>query len=286
MREYHCDALKTLEVPDEMIERALTIPASFTAARESAKTLKRLVAAAAVVLIAGLGTLAYYLIKSIDDMPLAVAPADSADDHTRPTAAGLPRPATQPPTEEPAAYVPTIQPTAPVPTQPPVPATLPVTPPTDAPVDDPPEAFMPPTERPAEQTVPYVEPTVPIAEPPTEEPIVPAIDPTEPNDAPDPTAPPPEKEIVSVGYMVPISSYTGSEALYCRLYGSDGSLVGDENLYDESHRVYFTTGSGYLFLSYPLSAVVGPLPPDTYTIVFYDVDGNDFYFCSAFLNRR
>ena len=62
--------------------------------------------------------------------------------------------------------------------------------------------------------------------------------------------------------------------------------MGSDELYDDSHLVYYSDGSGYLFLSYLLKNVGEPLPPDNYTMVFYDMDGNDLCVCSAFLSHQ
>ena len=85
--------------------------------------------------------------------------------------------------------------------------------------------------------------------------------------------------------MIPIGSYSGGDDIFCRLCSSSGRVMGSPDLFDDSHRVYFTTGGGYLLLSYPLSAVSEPLPADNYTLVFYDADGNDFYISTVYLSN-
>lgn len=282
MREYHCDALRDLKVPDEMIEKALAIPAAAGAAKAAVRPFRRMIAAAAVILVAFVSVSAYFLFRNIDSSPMVAAPAPS-ETKADPSAAGED---TQPPTapSETAVIDPTEPPTnAPtVPNSPTVPADRPTQ---GAAVR--PEPVQPiPTVPAYIPTEPPVQPPTTPAPAPTEAPIEPSEEPAEPTKATEPVAPRHDRELASVGYMVPIGSYTGSEDLYCRLYASSGKLIGEEDLFDESRRVYFTTGSGYLFLSYPLSGIVDPLPPDNYTIVFYDGDGNDFYICSAFLSRK
>ena len=278
MREYNCDGLKNMKVADALIEKALAVPAAVGAAKATVRPLRRLVAAAAVFLVGVVSVSIYFFIRNIDDAPLVAAPAAQT--------IASPMDATVPPTDVPTEVIITA-PTEPDATAAPTDApTVSSEPPTAAPTQSEPADPEPP--RPVE-TVPPVTPSVPVTEPPTDPPVIPTEEPTEPPEPPaptDPVVPQTNKEIASVGYMVPISSYTDSDDLYCRLYSSSGLLIGDDDLYNESHRVYFTTGSGYLFLSYPLGSLVEPLPPDHYTIVFYDADGSDFYICSAFLSRR
>ena len=278
MREYNCDGLKNMKVADALIEKALAVPAAVGAAKATVRPLRRLIAAAAVFFIGIVSVSIYFLIRNIDHAPLVTAPAAQT--------IASPTDATVPPTDVPTEVIITA-PTEPDATAAPTDApTVSPEPPTAAPTQSEPAVPEPP--RPIE-TAPPVTPSVPVTEQPTDPPVIPTEEPTEPPEPPaptDPVVPQTNKEIASVGYMVPIGSYTGSDHLYCRLYSSGGRLIGGEDLYDESRQVYFTTGSGYLFLSYPLSGIVEPLPPDNYTIVFYDGEGNDFYICSAFLSRK
>ena len=284
MREFNCDGLKNLTVPDELIDKALSVPAAVSAAKATVLPLRRMIAAAAVFFVGLVSVSVYFLFRNIDTAPLVAAPAPRASEQPTDESEPQTEPLTDIPTE--AVVTDPIEPDSSTP-----PTGVPTVP-TEAASIAPPLNF--PAVAPIQPvpTVPAVIPTAPPAEPPTTPAMQPSEEPTEPPDPPsppegtEPIVPQTGKEIASVGYMVPLSSYTGSDDLYCRLYSSSGRLIGSDDLYDESRRVYFTTGSGYLFLSYPLSAIVDPLPPDNYTIVFYDADGNDFYICSAFLSRR
>lgn len=280
MREFNCDGLKNLTVPDELIDKALSVPAAVSAAKATVLPLRRMIAAAAVFFVGLVSVSVYFLFRNMDTAPLVAAPAPRASE--QPTDESEPQ--TELLTDAPTEAVMTGA-TEPVSTIPPI--AVPTVPSEEPPQTSPVVVPTQPTP-----TAPVVIPPDPPAEPPTTPAMQPSEEPTEPPDPPSPSVgtepivPQTGKEIASVGYMVPLSSYTGSDDLYCRLYSSSGRLIGSDDLYDESRRVYFTTGSGYLFLSYPLSAIVDPLPPDNYTIVFYDADGNDFYICSAFLSRR
>lgn len=280
MRELNCNGLKKLKVPDELIDKALSIPSAVDTARATVLPLRRMISAAAVFLVGVIGISVYFFFRNIDITPLVSAPATQATEHQTDIA----EPQTEPMTDIPTEVSGTV-PTEPLST---IPPTVVSTVPSEAPPQTPP--VVAPTK--PTPTAPVMIPPDPPTEPPTTPAIQPSEEPTEPPDpltpseSTDPIVPQREKEFASVGYMVPISSYSGSEDLYCRLYSSSGRLIGSGDLYDESRRVYFTTGSGYLFLSYPLSAIVEPLPPDNYTIIFYDGDGNDFYISSAFLTRK
>ena len=288
MREYNCDSLQKLPVPDELTDKALAVPDM----AEPVKALPRrrvLIAAAGFVLAATVGLSVYFLARIIDSSPIPVAPISSATSAASESLSPTGEAELTEPTDAPSeAYVPTdparpseqptehteadpAQPAEPVP-QPPMsdPTAVPTVSPTAGPTP-------PPTD------APDITPTDPPVIIPSEEPT----DPPEPWE--DPTEPPtdlPRDVITSVGYMIPVSSYSGSGDIYCRLYNSAGALMGSEDLFDDSHRVFYTTGSGYLMLSYPLSSVGVPLPADSYTLVFYDENGDDFYICSAFLSRK
>ena len=301
MNKRNCDSLKNLSVPDALIERALAIPGTVGDPPLRLPWYRRpsaVASAAAAVIVIGVTVSLAALFEtkpalqvkdsaSVTETAGETAPGviPSAPEDTAPTAAST-RPAAtedaQPaPTENkdrkiaPTGVTPTetvrIAPTEPAhaePTAPaPVPSPTPV--PTEAPV------IQIPTEEPYEAPP---EPTQSV--PPTERPSEP------PALEPEPTEPEPKNELTPIGFMVPLSSYSGSGDIFCRLYNSAGRMIGSEELFDESHLVYYTTGSGYLFLSYPLSRISEPLPPDNYTLVFYDADGNDFYLCSAYLSRR
>ena len=276
MKEFHCDALKNLPVPIELMQKALDIPAANPAPviRVPVKRRIRWAFAASLILVCTLSLSVYFLFRNINHSPIAAVPTE--DDVCAPT-----EESTVLPSEYPTVPM-QIQPTV-SPTQPP---TVPATAPPTEPSAEPSQAVVP-TEQ-LQQSTEAPEPTSP------SDPITPTVNPTEsPTEEPFDAPPSPteadvvaQSDFASVGYMVPITGYNGSDDLYCRLYSSSGCLMGSDALFDESHRVYFTTGSGYLFLSYPLGSLVEPLVPDNYTIIFYDGDGNDFYICSAFLSKR
>ena len=282
MKEFNCDSLKNLPVPVDLVKKALDIPQSDSAdtAASAAHRYRWWAIAASVILAAALSVTSYSLFRNMKNTAIYMSPA--VESTAEPTAAFADDPmlSTAVPDDP-------IQPTTDVQVAAPL-----------TPADEPTEPEQPVFPKDADtyaqtETAPTTPPIQPTEKPvvvPSEEPT--EADPPDPSGDPDPTegqepiSQQHDNELASVGFMVPISSYTGSEDLYCRLYSSGGRLIGGEDLFDESRRVYFTTGSGYLFLSYPLSGIADPLPPDNYTIVFYDADGNDFYICSAFLSRK
>ena len=152
--------------------------------------------------------------------------------------------------------------------------------------DDPVRPDQSATEQPDDiSQTPVEKPTqMPVAKP-TEKPESPIIEPIEQStDAPQPTDAPHRTDLAPVGMMIPLSNYNDSDQIFCRLSNSEGRVLGSPDLFDESHRVYFTTGSGYLLLSYSLNAIDEPIPAGIYTMTFYDAEGNDFYVSSVYLS--
>lgn len=281
MREYNCDSLKKLSVPDELIDKALAVPKAASPAKAHPRR-RALIAAASVVIAATAGISVYFLTRNINDSPVPVAPAPAATSET-----AKPGIATEP----------SEQPTFPDAPSDPTEQVQPAVKPTELPAVTTAQPTEPEHEYKPAVNTPTVRPTVGATESPPVQPAEqPVILPTEPIAAPTDHPEPPEPwedpteqpmdEIASVGYMIPLSSYTGDGDIFCRMYSSKGEPMGSVDLYDDSHRVYYATGSGYLMLSYPLGAVGEPLPADSYTLVFYDESGSDFYICSAFLSRK
>ena len=292
MRDYNCDSLKKLPVPDELVEKALAIGET-PAVKQPRRYSARAFAAAAAVFVVVASVSLYFILGAKPALPVKdTTPVISQETVGKSTPAVVPTErTTAAPTEK------SIRSSEAAPTQPAATVSSEAAVITEITQNE--AARRTPTtgnmanshpDNPTE--APVFEPTaVPDLPEPTEEPTERQDDPPSPTEGmPEPTEsqtlPNPKKELTPIGFMVPQSSYTGDGNIYCRLYNSSGSQVGSEDLYDESHRVYYTTGSGYLFLSYSLSGIDEPLPPDNYTLVFYDDNGNDFYICSAYLSRK
>lgn len=317
MNKVNFNAFKNIHASEEQIAKALAIPDSVKNAPVAVPWYRRsrmIGAAASVVLVMVVGITAYFLfgnktppVKPADPTYTASQPAmSSPSDVPDPTkAATLPseKPATEPtvrrkPTQAHANATEVVRPDV---AQGGVPIIYVI-----EPGDDPTQADQPQTENISEPKIVH-DPTLPAQRPtelpsavtptkspiisqtelpasPTAEPIIPQTDPIEPIEV-EPTTGRPRSDLASVGLMIPIGSYSGSDEIFCRLSDSSGREIGSKDLFDESHRVYFTTGSGYLLLSYPLSVVDEPLPPGNYTMIFYDADGNDFYISTVYLSK-
>ena len=280
MREYNCGALKRLPVPEERVRKALAVPDTVSAersarGRSSAKAFRGLTWAASLALVILIGYTVYFLSRNMSGR--LTTPPYAVDSTTAVDAEGV-HDVTVPRTE---ATGETVGGTESVTAD----ASVTVeTLPDKTEASSVPTAEIIPT---ADSSQPTEETERSVTEPPAESAATEAPA-TEPDDDRDDDPPEPvEKsdDLASVGYMIPLSSYGGGD-VYCRIYNSAGRLMGSDELYDDSHLVYYSDGSGYLFLSYLLKNVGEPLPPDNYTMVFYDMDGNDLCVCSAFLSHQ
>lgn len=66
--------------------------------------------------------------------------------------------------------------------------------------------------------------------------------------------------------------------VYCRLYDSDGKLVGDSNLYSSQHLAHYVIEAGNnVYVQYFLSDAGLDLSSGTYIYYFYNANGVDLY---------
>lgn len=291
------DFSKHVKVPDEWIERALAVPSAPAAEphRFSLRS-RRLAAAAGVVLVLGLSISLYFSFRNISDTSDAVAPyADAtaaapteitsqpAELFSEPTAAETDAPTVPPtpakstadaPSDAPSnapTLAPTVNPTDPgkVPAVPSShdPTTRPVTPPTTQPTE--------PARVPTEPTTPPAPPTEPPTAPSTE------VDPQPATDAP----PDSQEDYTLVEIMVPFDmpfaasvDSEESDKFYCRLYNSAGALIGDSNLFADSHRAYvFHTDRGsYLYYQQSIPTAGYASADSEYQYVVYNGNGATF----------
>ena len=167
------------------------------------------------------------------------------------------------PTESPK---PTVSPTRPAET----------TSPSVVPTDEP---WMLPTEAP----IPTESPTIRIPptelpwNPPTEPPWVLPTMPPEPTEPPQPTEP--ADEIVFIGVFPWEPDYDNEDSwwLYCRIYDQNGNLVGDPDLFSESHKASYLIWSGITNAYYRPADYGIRLSTGRYTYFFYDINGVDVY---------
>ena len=293
MKQVNFDALRQIKAPEELITRTVKAVQESTApATEYPKAVipmsrwRRMAVAASVVLIFGVSLFVYFQIRNINDVPSPAVPATEgthtpADAPTNatgdpslpdePTLSGVPtEPATGDPTELPTAKA-SETPTAPTGEHP--------TAPTAAPTQG--------------ETTPPVIPTEP-ASIATQAPDIPAVDPTEPpppveeptelttewpgsDEPPEPTESP--IEAVHIRVSVPSARLTGSGRVYCTVYSSAGvnMLPGDPFSADHLAR----SGVEAEGVLWAIFAVTGEMTPrtDTYTVVFYNEDGQTVCSC-------
>ena len=278
MREFNCDSLKGLPVPDELIEKALAVPDSCPSPAVHAAPIRlyrALAAAAAFVLTCTVSLTAFFLLKGAADPPVATLPA-SVSTSAQPTeyhSAAETQPYTLP-TESPTADVtdnaasPTAYPTesgseAQSSTQiRPTEANTeqPTQSPTQAPTQKPTQA---PTQKPAQPTVPDDPP-----DGPTEEPLEPQV----------PDDPPVEEPVEHGEYLeyepVPLRDFTGE--LYVRFTDSTGKLIGDPDLYSGYHLAEYDIWGQWLYVKYLREKAYGYLGADYKSVkytYFYDSNG-------------
>ncbi len=149
------------------------------------------------------------------------------------------------------------------------------------------EPTIEPTEAPSGESS---LPTEPIEQPPTYTPDVPTEGPTEdptedPTDEPwdGPIEPPTDLPTEPVDYenigihrRVDTTMLTGSKKVYCKLYDSNGSLVGDSNLFASSHLAIkgITDPSVTVVHYYPYRNMDITIS-GRYTYVFYNESGEE-----------
>ena len=271
---------KRVKVPDGWIEKALAIPYDHSEdTRASSFNVRRLTAAAAVVLVIGIGIYLYFLSRNINSP--AVSPSTE-------TIVSLP--ATEPHT---AASQPTVTHGSAASQAPTAAATADVTAPSEPATSGHTDSTASPKPTAAATAAPTYAPTVA----PTQKPSVhsrptsiPSTEPEKPteDDPPEPAIPTewidsdPQDEYVEIA--VPLSELnlyellvpaSGEPNYYCKLYDSGGRLIGHPDLYSEAHRAVIN--GNCLYYCDSVGSYRG-----TYTYVFYDRSGNVLYSGSAY----
>lgn len=271
---------KRVKVPDEWIEKALTIPSAHTEpTRVSLFNVRRLTAAAAVVLVIGIGVYLYFLSRNITSPSVSSSPETTVSlPATEPHTAASRTPSAL---ESEAAQAPTATATTVV-TAPSEPATSghtdtpaspkPISGATAAPTSAP---TVVPTQKPSVYSHPASIPSTAPETPAVDDPP-PHVDPTDDIDS--------NPQEVYVEIAVPLSELnlyevilpaSGEIPYYCSLYDSSGRLIGNPDLYGKSHRAILSGNC----LSYCASLVNHR---GTYTYIFYDIYGNILYSGSAY----
>lgn len=295
MKKPDFDFTKHIEVPDEWIEKALSIPAQHPV-KARPPIPRRLITAAAAVLVIGLSIGSYFLFRNMSQAP-AVAPSPTSapisptlpgQDPTGIGSQTQPTEQTDAPQSE-SVPQPTELPTV-TQTQP-VPSVIPTQPATQqgAKPDETPTTVPVPTE-PVTQPVTLPEPIdpEPIDEPtPTD-----ALGPFEPylpgpeDDPPEPVDPEPvpaAERFAEIYHPVSLSDYTESDAapqhtaeIYCTLYDSSGNPLGSANPFANDHRAWIHSQWGDTFFYYFFHGAVDADAdvPLHCTYVFYDRSGS------------
>ena len=267
------DFSKHIEVPDEWIERALAIPETHSPDfRRFSISSRALYAAASVVLVLTLSLSLYFLFGNKNHEP-PTAPSPTAHSVTQPTERAQEpsqdHPATQQSTQPATGAADDTTPSQAAPTAAGAPTS-----PTDAkPTQSPTHTAVKPTSpKPTQVTV--VTPTEASWEDPSEA----AAEP--PDDDPNHTEAPCSESFIDVYAYVDagtIQQASASDKVFCRLYDSEGRLLGSRNLYDISHRAtMYTSDSRGMTLGYYYAmtdAEISRDSDDTFTYVFYTASG-------------
>ena len=141
---------------------------------------------------------------------------------------------------------------------------------------------VPSTERPPAETEASAPTSVPAADPPTQAPTQPYKPPAtqEPTEG---YKPPGDCEIYGMFRLNTVSGsgYNVAEeiSVFCRLYDSSGSLVGDSPLYSPQREATIISryDNGTVLAFYNPAEEGLYLTEDAYEYVFYDVHGNELY---------
>jgi hypothetical protein len=241
-----------IKVPDEWIKRALSVPSSFTVKSAPVLPLRRIVAAASVMLIAALSITLYFLFGNKNGIP-QIQPSPASESAV-PSENILPTYPTTSPTVIPTASTAPTEPSSP--TEPPA---------SEAPT----ESFtVPPAEVPSAHPDPIIIPTDEPPEPPTAEETAPPFYPDEPT-------------VLVIRRMIPVEAVDVTaedqevdDSVYCTVYDSADRALLSADPYAADHRALrYDTAEGnvlYFECTLPLQADA-PEPP--YRYIFYTASG-------------
>ena len=312
MKQFNCDSLKNLPVPEELIEKAVAIPE--TAAKTPAalpwfRNTKLIAAAASVVLVTAIGSTVYFIFGNKNPIPVAeyspvtaselqterssdgtqlteapTAPAGSDRPDGRQNASSVPtQPATQPAVQvliDSRGRQIVVPASSAAPSDASSPATTPAA--TEPRQVDPTDAPRPtPTQKPVVNPTTAPEPTTaptPTTDPATEKPTAEEEWPDPPVELPteiwdNPTESP---WTISLTATIPYEIRSQQLPVYCKILRSNGTLVGDPDLFSDQHRA-----SAYFIPKYEKAVYdpIGnglPLTYGLYTYYFYDGSGEAF----------
>ena len=277
MDKINFDSLKHIKAPQVWLEKAAAIPDSVVQKRE-AFPMYRVVAAASLVLVSAVGVLVFLFFGGSGEQVVIRHDGIAATDvFTDETTVGETLSAVAPAAAETVAVSSTdaagntviSYEEKPASTGAVIRSTQSVTFPTAAassiaPSNPASEHIPVPTEAPAPTSVPVTE--SPVTQPPTE------------NDRP-----PGDTEFYGMFSFGTAggSGYNSAEdiSVFCRLYDSSGSLVGDSPLYSPQREAtilsWYSDGSVYAY--YDPAAHGLRLTEDAYEYIFYDAHGNELY---------
>ncbi len=308
MNEYNCNSLKNLPVPDALIEKALAIPETAEKAPAALpwyRQTKMIAAAASVVLVTAIGFTVYFFFGNKSPIPVAeyspvtaselqtesssdgtqlieapTAPADSDRTDGRQNASSVPtQPATQIIIDSRGRQI-VIPASSTAPSDASSPATTPAATeprqvdPTDAPRPTPTQKpVVTPTTAPGPTTAP-----TPTTDPATEKPTAEEEWPDPPVELPteiwnNPTESP---WAISLTATIPYEIRSQQLPVYCKILRSNGTLVGDPDLFSNQHRASAYFNPKYDKAVYDPIGNGLPLTYGLYTYYFYDGSGEAF----------
>lgn len=306
MNEYNCNSLKNLPVPDALIEKALAIPDTAEKAPAALpwyRQTRMIAAAASIVLVTIMGFFAYFFFGNKNPIPVKTdptvsvtdSPTNSASDGIQPTemptapagssstdgrqnASSAPtQPATQIIIDSRGRQI-VIPASSTAPSDASSPATTPAA--TEPRQVDPTDAPRPtPTQKPVVNPTTAPEPTTaptPTTDPATEKPTAEEEWPDPPVELPTENNPTESPWAISLTATIPYEIRSQQLPVYCKILRSNGTLVGDPDLFSNQHRA-----SAYFNPKYD-KAVYEPfgnglnLTYGVYTYYFYDGTGEAF----------
>ena len=312
MNEYNCNSLKNLPVPDALIEKTLAIPETdgkAPAALPWYRRTKMIAAAASVVLVTAIGFTVYFIIGNKNPIPVAeyspvtaselqterssdgtqlteapTAPAGSDRPDVRQNASSVPtQPATQPAVQvliDSRGRQIVVPASSAAPSDASSPATTPAA--TEPRQNDFTEAPRPtPTQKPVVNPTTAPEPTTaptPTTDPATEKPTAEEEWPDPPVELPteiwnNPTESP---WAISLTATIPYEIRSQQLPVYCKILRSNGTLVGDPDLFSNQHRASAYFNPKYDKAVYDPIGNGLPLTYGLYTYYFYDGSGEAF----------
>lgn len=309
MNEFNCDSLKKLSVPEELIEKALSIPS--TAEDRPAvipwyRQGRAIAAAASVALVVAVGIAVYFFfgnmrppvapvgapVRPTDPATLAISetvePTDSIGDSTaEPTAetqsmTSSSVPPTQTVTNQQGEIITiiTVRSTGASPEPSDNPASDPPPPATEKPSTKP-EAKPLPTHRPTVPPTSVPSETVSVTEPVTQPLTQPMTEPqttseTDPETEPENTSP--TDAVLTFRTTIRAEDLPPSGLIYCRIFDRERRIVlGSADRYDASHRADYSISEGRMTIVYRPSEHGIDVPPGEYTFTFHDENGKMIY---------